>query len=518
MTSYRLLTAITLACFYFLSVALPSAAFAQMVGCKDPAATNYNPSALTNDGSCTYATTNYTPPLKVNPLSNTLMETSGLQWDGTYLWTHNDGGGAAAIYRIDTTSNAILQTVNLEGATNVDWEDMSFDGTHFYIGDFGNNNDGGRRDLKIYKFPLSAIPGHVGNPVVTIPSSEITVINFTYSDQPQPAMPTGANNTKFDCEAMVVDGDDIHLFTKDWITKTTTHYVIDGVTAGTYTAANLETLNTEYLVTAASKVPGANIIVLLGYQNTGLADHYMHLLTDFRGGLFFNGNKRKISLPDVITMGQAEGITFRNSTYGYISNEAFSNFITVPQRLRAFHTDSFTPAYVLPTRLKNFKASNRNDKHEISWSFTEPVQRLKVLGSSNGTSFTALKEYPSSIEETFLTQPLAAQSCYRLSWLNADGSSQYSNTLCLKENLKNHLQALSLRGNGELSFTFTGNEQEKYLLRLLNTQGQLLAQSEHVLTPGSNTVRFLQTLPGSNLVLLQAIHKTEQQSMLLQVQ
>ena len=132
--------------------------FSQVPGCKDPLANNYNSAATINDGSCTYNITTYTPPIKVNPISDTLIESSGLQMAGNFLWSFNDGGGAAAIYRIDTLSSNILQTVNLGGATNVDWEDIAFDGANFYVGDFGNNANGARTDLKIYKFPLSAIP------------------------------------------------------------------------------------------------------------------------------------------------------------------------------------------------------------------------------------------------------------------------------------------------------------------------------------------------------------------------
>src|SRR5688500_13233903 len=98
-----------------LCMLITNVAEAQVNGCKDPAATNYNPSATVNNGSCTYSSTFYAPINKVNPLNGSLTETSGLQWAGNYLWTHNDGGSTPAIYRIDTTSNAILQTVNLAG-------------------------------------------------------------------------------------------------------------------------------------------------------------------------------------------------------------------------------------------------------------------------------------------------------------------------------------------------------------------------------------------------------------------
>ncbi|RZK44819.1 MAG: T9SS C-terminal target domain-containing protein, partial [Pedobacter sp.] len=77
----------------------------QVPGCTDPLSNNFNPLATVNDGSCTYNATSYTPPVKVDPINSTLVETSGLQWAGNSLWTFNDSGGEPAIYRIDTMSN-----------------------------------------------------------------------------------------------------------------------------------------------------------------------------------------------------------------------------------------------------------------------------------------------------------------------------------------------------------------------------------------------------------------------------
>lgn len=335
---------------------LSESARAQVAGCRDPLATNYNPLATVSDGGCIYAVTPCTPALKVDPISDSLMESSGLQMAGYYLWSFNDRGGSAAIYRMDTITNSLLQSVYLAGAVNIDWEDIAFDGTSFYVGDFGNNANGARTNLKIYKFPLSAIPDYTTNPVVTIPAGQIAVINFSYSDQPQPILPTSPNNTKYDCEAMIVDGGKIHLFTKNWIDVSTTHYQIDGLTAGTYIATPLETLATGYLVTAADKVIGQKTVALLGYKNSGSAPHYMHLLTDYNGGKYFNGNKRRIDLPDVTVMGQAEGICFRTDTYGYISNEKFFRTvfpgldINVGPKLRSFdisgYVSNLTPIYI----------------------------------------------------------------------------------------------------------------------------------------------------------------------------
>jgi hypothetical protein len=334
----------------------PNSVHAQVYGCTDPLSNNFNPLATINDGSCTYAVTPYTPPIKVDPINNILPETSGLQMAGNFLWSFNDGGGAAAIYRIDTLTNTVLQTVNLGGASNIDWEDIAFDGINFYVGDFGNNANGARTDLKIYKFPLSAVPDFVTNPTATISAGQIDVIHFSYNDQPQPPQSTTNNNTKYDCEAMIIDGGKIHLFTKNWVDLATTHYEINGLLAGTYIAMPLETLVTNYLVTAADKAYGKKTVALLGYKPTGTGNHFMQLLTDYTAGKYFNGNKRQIDLPNAAEMGQAEGLCFRTDTYGYISNEKFVRTIfpgfdlTVNQKLRTFNIAGFVstaaPVYI----------------------------------------------------------------------------------------------------------------------------------------------------------------------------
>ena len=496
---------------------------AQVAGCKDPTASNYNASATVNDGSCTYSTTAYTPPVRVDPISNALAEGSGLQMAGNFLWSFNDGGGAAAIYRIDTLTNAILQTVNLEGATNVDWEDIAFDGTSFYIGDFGNNTSGDRTDLKIYKFPLSAVPDYTANATVTIPSGKIDVLRFTYSDQ-VPVAASAPNNTRFDCEAMLVDEGKIHLFTKNWVEVSTTHYAINGTSAGTYVAAPVETLSTGYLVTAADKAPGTSAVVLIGYQASGTGNHFMHLLSDFSGGLYFNGNKRLINLPTAAEMGQVEGITFRNSSYGYISNEYFTRTVlgftlTVAQKLRSFDLNSFLPVYVLQLQVKNFAAVKRGVSNQLNWEFAVPVKDLKVQHSTNRVDFTTLQTYPTSAGGTFSHQPTGAVNCYRLSWKDANGGEHFSEIICLNNEAKTALSNIVLRNSGELSFVLNGNESSAYTFRLMTTDGKLVAQTaQQVVVPGSNRIRFLKTPSRHAVVLLQAIGSRDQSNLLLRVE
>ncbi|MFI5220229.1 MAG: hypothetical protein ACHQNT_12150, partial [Bacteroidia bacterium] len=123
---------------------------AQISGCTDPQANNYNASATVNDGSCTYNTTNVTITDKTNLSTPLLDETSGIEFLANKLWTHNDSGNSNDIYRVDTSSNTVFQTVHISNATNVDWEDITYGNDYLFVGDFGNNN-GNRQNLKIYR-------------------------------------------------------------------------------------------------------------------------------------------------------------------------------------------------------------------------------------------------------------------------------------------------------------------------------------------------------------------------------
>ena len=507
-----------------LSSLLSFPASAQISGCTDPAATNYNAAATVNDGSCLYHFVTYTPVVKVDPLSSTINETSALQFAGNYLWTLNDGGGAAAIYRMDTATNALLQTVNLGGAFNGDWEALAFDGTHLYIGAVGNNVNGARTNLRVYKLPLSAIPDHIGNPTVTIPSEQIEVISFTYSDQPQPPEPTATNSTAFDCAAMFVDGGKIHLFSKNWLANNTTHYVINSVSAGSYVATPVETLETGYLVTAADKAPGSDLVVLMGYKQEFPADHFMHLLSGYSNGLYFNGNKRKVGLPNASVMGQAEGFAFRTNSYGYISNERVTGNIggftyTVTQKLHTFNLEAFMPAIVLPLTVKRFDVGKMASGNRLQWQFALPVRDLQVQVSTDRIQFTPIQTYPNASEGALLHQPATASACYRLAWKTAQGSLHYSAVKCVDNTVSSLVSNAVLSRNGELLFTKNGGEAGQFTLRLLTTDGKLLAQKTGLqLATGTNRVRFEKVLTAQSVIVLEIIQGEDRSALLLPVQ
>jgi hypothetical protein len=67
---------------------------------------------------------------------------------GVY-WVHNDSGDRARFFGIDLRGK-LLAEFAVDGADNVDWEDVAVDDSgQLYIGDFGNNRSK-RRDLVIY--------------------------------------------------------------------------------------------------------------------------------------------------------------------------------------------------------------------------------------------------------------------------------------------------------------------------------------------------------------------------------
>ena len=457
----------------------------QTYGCTDPYANNYMRTATINNGSCTYDPTSYSPLSKVNPISNVLVESSGLQMAGNSLWSFNDGGGAAAIYRIDTLTNTVFQTVNLGGATNVDWEDIAFDGTYFYVGDFGNNADGYRSDLKIYKFKYSDIPEYATAQETTLAADKISVISFKYSNNLVPVKTTN-NHTKFDCEAMIVDNGNIHLFSKNWIDLNSTHYVINNTLPGSYIADSLETLETGYLVTGADKAPGQKVVALLGYVTTNLGNHFMHLLTEYNNGFYFNGNKRKLDLPNATEMGQAEGIVFRNERYGYISNERVSyGPYVVNQQLHSFDLTPFlnwSMGVAYPISFIKAGAMQINDKVQVDWQATgeSNVQSYEIEKSKDGKQFTKVGSTVGNGQNGINSyswmdvKPFGSNNFYRIKAISKTGEVKYSGIVKVK--IGSNVSSITVYPNpvknNSLTVRFENENKGTYIVTLFNLLGQ----------------------------------------------
>jgi len=274
----------------------------------DPQANNYNPEANINDGSCTYDPTLYSPDFNYL-LSNDLEETSGLIYYNEGLWTINDSGNDAALYKLDTTTGVIFLEVSINDAVNVDWESLAQDEEHIYIGDFGNNS-GNRTDLGIYIVSKNDLPE---SGYGSVSSNHIT---FTYPDYPGRINKRGENN--FDCEAMIAIGDSLYLFSKNWEDQKTKLYRFPK-DAGDYEAELLTTFNTDGLVTGADYNIESGEVTLIGYSASTTVP-FLWLLFDYHDHLLFSGNKRRIDLTSIIAA-QTEAIAYTQGKHGKISAE-----------------------------------------------------------------------------------------------------------------------------------------------------------------------------------------------------
>ena len=343
---------ITLLLFSIFFLLLPIGTTAQIAGCPDPLASNFNPSATQNDGSCTYNPESIAPTSSFN-LAGNLLETSGLITWNNQIWTHNDSDDNN-IYALDTTNGTLFQSYQLVGVSNSDWEEISQDADFVYVGDFGNNSNGNRTDLKILRIDKNSILG--GSPL-------IETINFSYSNQIDFA-PAGPNNTDYDCEAFIVSSDSIFLFTKQWASKKTTVYSLSK-TPGTHIAQLKSTFDVQGLITGATYLESKKLVALCGYNN--LLQPFIYLLYDFHNHDFFGGNKRKVTISRPFH--QVEGIASTNGLKYYISNEYSSQplFITTQQKLLIFNLGGFLEGY-----LNNVVTQTETKKKNTDLLFPNP--------------------------------------------------------------------------------------------------------------------------------------------------
>ena len=119
-----------------ISMAISFSMQAQVSGCIDSLALNFNPFAEVNDGSCLFDFQPIFATTIADPMSSIVAESSGLLFHDGSLWTINDSGNEPELYRLDPTNGLILKTILIDNSTLVDWEGLASDGVHLYIGDW----------------------------------------------------------------------------------------------------------------------------------------------------------------------------------------------------------------------------------------------------------------------------------------------------------------------------------------------------------------------------------------------
>lgn len=303
--------------YLFFLLLFCSTTYSQISGCTAPLSKSYDTNAKLNDGSCQYEKFKIKPEYSIR-LSDSIRETSGLISFNHLLWTHNDDHDKT-IYGVDSLGK-IKKKIILKNAINHDWEEISQDSSYLYIGDFGNNYDGNRTDLKILKIEKKTFLEE--NPV-------IETISFAYSDQTVSSSKK-PNTTRFDCEAFIATKDTIYLFTKQWDSSKTSLYTLLNK-PGHQIAQLKESFDTKGLVTGAVYFEPKKIIVLCGYSKK--CKPFLYILYDFKNHDFLSGNKRKINLK--LSFHQIEGITTEDGFHYYLTNEALIRkpILNVPQQI-----------------------------------------------------------------------------------------------------------------------------------------------------------------------------------------
>lgn len=240
-------------------------------------------------------------------LNDQIRETSGLNFFNGKLYTFNDSGNTPELFEIDKTSGKILNVLKIN-AKNNDWEALTNDGKNFYIGDFGNNT-GTRKDLTVYKVPF---------PNDSLKSHQVAAISFYYPEQTEFVSKNTRNN--FDAEAMIYLNGKLHIFTKEWAAKATSHYIIDPEVSENQKAEKIEAYNTNFVVTDASYFDQK--LYLIGY--TKKTEVFLDIFKETEPGIFFQETPKHYYLGSAMSIGQIEGIAVDEKGL-YISGEKFKH-------------------------------------------------------------------------------------------------------------------------------------------------------------------------------------------------
>lgn len=240
-----------------------------------------------------------------------LTEISGIEFDKRMnLWAINDGGGKPKLYQVNRDGN-IDKTITITNAKNIDWEDMTQDDFgHFFLGDFGNNENL-RKWLTIYK---------IENPIdIKGNTTQAEIIKFNYPEHK--SFPPKAEDKEFDVEAFIYYKKHLYLFTKNRTVPfngITSLYKI-GDHAANFDAEKISTFKTctiaEKLcwITSAALSPSRKKLALLDSQRIWLFENW-------QGDDFFSGDVYRIDL-GIVT--QKEAITFYNEDYIVFTDEEF---------------------------------------------------------------------------------------------------------------------------------------------------------------------------------------------------
>ena len=246
-------------------------------------------------------------------LNDDVRETSGLANVNGKIYTHNDSGGSNLLYEINASTGDVIRSITVNGATNVDWEDLAYDDTHLYIADIGNNL-GNRSNLKIYKILKSDLDANITVNAETIAFSYTDQTTFTYDPF----------TTPYDAEALIAYNGQLYVFTKNWADHTSKVYSIPTI-PGSYEVTSVSEKALDVMVTGAAIDGAGSSVTLVGYTNPYDIDtpfkSMIVKLSGFTGDNFFSGSIAEHEIKNSQIVGQVEAILFNTSLEFYLSAE-----------------------------------------------------------------------------------------------------------------------------------------------------------------------------------------------------
>lgn len=237
-----------------------------------------------------------------------IEETSGIIYleDKNEIITFNDSGGKSELYVLNAKTGRIKKTVKVKKAKNQDWESITQDDDHIYIGDTGNNS-GDRKDLVIYKISKKKLAK----------KREVKAKKIHYRYEDQKLFDVKSHKTNFDCESITVYKNKLYLFTKNWEDHQTNIYEIPN-TKGDYVARKIHTIDINCMLTSIAYDPKNDIFIGTAYDKG-----YQSYLIKIKHFNTVHQKVEKFSLYKELGLAnQTEAIAWKNDSTLYITREA----------------------------------------------------------------------------------------------------------------------------------------------------------------------------------------------------
>lgn len=250
--------------------------------------------------------------VKFNPvasLPSEINETSGLAMRFGKLWTINDSGDGAFLYKLNVSNQFIETKLKVTDAVNYDWESLAQDDANLYIADCGNN--AGKRE----KFQIYQVPWHEIDVAPNGSRLSSERINVSFAGQHGYFE---AYEHNYDCEAITVVENKLWMFSKNWADSQTQLYQAEiGVTP--QTLSPIQTLPVNGLITAVDYYAPTGRLALLGYSKQRLFGHAFIWLFDVVGDKIDLSRAQYYELPEYA---QWEGLIWKNDKTLLISAES----------------------------------------------------------------------------------------------------------------------------------------------------------------------------------------------------